>query len=124
MLWRGIATILLLVISHTFMTLAWYGHLRYSAKLGVERFGLVGVILASWLVALLEYAFLVPANRIGYRGLGGPFTLFELKIIAEAISLTVFTIIAVYVFGTERLAWNHVVGFVLLLGAVYFIFRS
>ncbi len=120
---RAVATILLLVISNTFMTIAWYGHLRYSSTLGVERFGVVGVVLVSWFIALLEYAFMVPANRIGFIGNGGPFTLVELKVIQEVVSLTVFTVIASAVFGTMRLAWNHVVGFVLLVGAVYFIFR-
>ncbi|GIV51190.1 MAG: membrane protein [Candidatus Kapaibacterium sp.] len=121
---RGLATILLLVLSNTFMTFAWYGHLRYSGQLGVERFGVAGVIAISWLIALFEYLFMIPANRIGFVGTGGPFTLFQLKIIQEAINLVVFTIIAVAVFKSQHLAWNHAVGFVLLLAAVYFFFRS
>lgn len=123
-MWRAVATILLLIVSNTFMTLAWYGHLRYSSRLGVERFGTIGVVVVSWLIALFEYAFMIPANRIGFRGTGGPFTLVELKVIQEAVSLTVFTLIAVYGFGAMRLTWNHLVGFLLLIGAVYFIFRS
>lgn len=121
---RGFATILLLVLSNTFMTFAWYGHLRYGGQLGIERFGLVGVIVISWLLALFEYLFMIPANRIGYVGMGGPFTLFQLKIIQEAINLVVFTVIAVGIFKSQHLAWNHVVGFLLLLAAVYFFFRS
>lgn len=124
MLLRGLATIVLLLISNTFMTFAWYGHLRYTSQLGAERFGIIGIVLVSWFVALFEYLFMIPANRIGYTGMGGPFTLFQLRAIQEAVNLIVFTIIAVYVFGTIRLAWNHVVGFVLLIAAVYFIFRS
>jgi len=123
-MWRAVTTMLLLVISNAFMTMAWYGHLRYSSTLGVERFGMIGVVLVSWLIALFEYVFMIPANRIGFVGTGGPFTLVELKVIQEAVSLTVFTLMAVYVFGSMRLAWNHLVGFLLLIGAVYFIFRS
>jgi uncharacterized protein (DUF486 family) len=124
MFMRGLATILLLVISNTFMTFAWYGHLRYSGQLGIERFGVTGVIVISWLIALFEYLFMIPANRIGFVGTGGPFTLFQLKIIQEAINLVVFTIIAVAVFKNQHLAWNHAVGFFLLFAAVYFFFRS
>lgn len=121
---RAIATIVFLMLSNTFMTFAWYGHLRYSQQLGVERFGTIGIVLLSWLLALPEYSFMIPANRLGYVGTGGPFTLIELKVIQEAVSLLVFTLIAVYVFGTVRFGWNHAVGFALLIGAVYFIFRG
>ncbi|MCS7001006.1 MAG: DMT family protein [Bacteroidota bacterium] len=124
MLLRGIVTILLLLISNTFMTFAWYGHLRYSAQLEAQRFGMVGIVLISWLIALFEYMFMVPANRVGYVGTGGPFTLFQLRAIQEAVSLVVFVVIAVAVFGTVRLGWNHVLGFILLIGAVLLIFRS
>jgi uncharacterized protein (DUF486 family) len=124
MLLCALATIALLVLSNAFMTFAWYGHLRYSGQLGIERFGLVGIILSSWLIALFEYVFMIPANRIGYLGSGGPFTLFQLKVIQEAVNLVVFTVIAVAVFKSQHLAWNHVVGFLLLLAAVYFFFRA
>lgn len=122
MLARGLATIVLLVLSNTFMTFAWYGHLRYGAQLGAQRFGIVGMILLSWLVALLEYSFMIPANRIGYQGTGGPFSLVELRVIQEVVSLSVFIAIATLVFRTVHVQWNHVVGFVLLVAAVGFIF--
>ncbi|MCX7930674.1 MAG: DMT family protein [Chlorobi bacterium] len=124
MVLRGVLTVLLLAISNAFMTFAWYGHLRYSGQLGGGRFGIVGIILSSWMIALLEYMFMIPANRIGYVGTGGPFTMVQLRAIQEAVSLTVFALIATTIFGTVRLQWNHVVGFVLLVAAVYFIFRS
>jgi hypothetical protein len=124
MAWRGLLTIVLLVISNTFMTFAWYGHLRYSGRLEAGRFGIVGIVLLSWMIALFEYAFMIPANRIGYIGTGGPFTMVQLRAIQEAVSLTVFAVIATTVFGTMRLQWNHLVGFVLLVAAVYFIFRT
>ena len=114
-------TILLLVISNTFMTLAWYGHLKFT---GSQRASLplILVILISWGVAFFEYCFQVPANRIGFREMGGPFSLVELKVIQEVISLTVFTVFAMLFFKTETFHWNHAVGFLCLVLAVAFIF--
>ena len=80
------------------------------------------MILASWGVALFEYFFMIPANNIGSKINGGPFNLMQLKVIQEAISLTVFTVIATTVFNNEALHWNHVVAFVLIIGAVFFAF--
>ena len=118
-------TILLLVLSNSFMTLAWYGHLRIKGSAVAPGWrGLALIILLSWGIALLEYCFQVPANRIGFRGTGGPFDLFQLKILQEVISLLVFTLFALLVFRTERLSWNYLLAFGCLLGAVWFTFRK
>lgn len=115
-------TIILLIISNVFMTFAWYGHLRLQSS-GVSRsWPLIAVILLSWGMAFLEYIFMIPANRIGFRDNGGPFTLFQLKIIQEVISLTVFTVIAMLLFQGQRLQWNHIAAYVCLMGAVFFAF--
>ena len=115
-------TILLLVVSNIFMTFAWYGHLKLQ-NMGISTGWPVYVaVLFSWSIALLEYSFQVPANRIGYIENGGPFTLIQLKVIQEVITLTVFTIVATLMFKGESLRWNHVVSFLFLVGAVYFAF--
>lgn len=103
-------TIILLVISNAFMTMSWYGHLKYKSK------PLVSVIVISWAVALFEYIFQVPANRLGSQ----TFTVTQLKIMQECITLVVFTVIAY--FG-ETLRWNNVVSYALIVGAVFFSFR-
>jgi uncharacterized protein (DUF486 family) len=121
---KAIYTILLLTVSNLFMTFAWYGHLQFKKISWLHGLGLIGVILVSWGLAFFEYVFQVPANRIGFAGNGGPFNLFQLKVIQEVISLSVFALCAVYVFKTDKLAWNHVVGFGLLVAAVYVIFRK
>ena len=116
-------TILLLVASNVFMTLAWYGHLKLS-DLGVSsNWPLIGVIAFSWLVAFLEYCCQVPANRIGFEANGGPFSLMQLKIIQEVISLLVFCIIANLLFQGQQLHWNHLAAMVWLVLAVFFIFK-
>ena len=117
-------TILLLILSNVFMTLAWYGHLKLN-QMGVSsHWPLIGVILFSWMIALLEYCCQVPANRIGFEGNGGPFNLIQLKVIQEGIALTVFTIIAGLMFQGQELHWNHIVSFALLVLAVYFAFMK
>ena len=121
---KSIHTILLLTVSNLFMTFAWYGHLQFKKISWLHGLGLVGVILVSWGLAFFEYVFQVPANRIGFEENGGPFNLFQLKVIQEVISLSVFTLCAVYVFKTDKLGWNHLVGFGLLVAAVYVIFRK
>ncbi|MBI2272003.1 MAG: DMT family protein [Bacteroidetes bacterium] len=121
---RGFYTIMLLILSNSFMTLAWYGHLRFKDLKWFENMGLMAVVLLSWGIALFEYFFQVPANRIGYKEYGGPFTLVELKVIQEAINISVFTVFMLLVFKNETLRWNHFVGFVFLILAVYFIFRK
>lgn len=121
---KGIYSIALLVLSNIFMTLAWYGHLQFNKFPWLKSLGLIAVILLSWGLAFFEYIFQVPANKIGYKENGGPFSLFELKTIQEAVSLTIFTLITVYVFKTEKMAWNHLVGFAFIVLAVFFIFKK
>lgn len=117
-------TIFLLILSNAFMTFAWYGHLKFGEMRGGNAMPLMLVILLSWGVAFFEYCFQVPANRIGFTGNGGPFTLFQLKIVQEVISLTVFTLFAVLMFRTETFRLNHLWSFLCLVGAVYFAFRK
>jgi len=121
---KAVYSILLLILSNVFMTLAWYGHLQFKYISWLKNMGLVAVIMISWGLAFFEYIFQVPANKIGYRDNGGPFSLFELKMIQEAVSLIVFTLITVFVFRTEKLAWNHLVGFFFIVVAVFFIFKK
>lgn len=118
----ALITILMLVISNVFMTFAWYGHLKLNNMGLTKNWPLIGVILISWGMAFLEYCFMVPANRMGFRDNGGPFNLFELKIIQEVISLTVFTVVAMFLFSGQKLHWNHVAAFVCLMAAVAFTF--
>lgn len=121
---KGFYTILLLILSNTFMTFAWYGHLKFKEVSWLQTLGVLSIILISWGIAFFEYIFQVPANRIGYQGNGGPFNMMELKVIQEVISLTVFVLVSVYIFKSEVLKWNHFVGLVFLVMAVYFIFRK
>lgn len=120
---RGIATILLLIISNSFMTLAWYGHLKFNTSSQFPKWGLFGIIVISWLIAFLEYCFQVPANRIGFKEFGGPFSLMQLKVTQEVITLVVFVIFSSLVFKGEALRMNHIIAFVFLVLAVYFIFK-
>ena len=118
---RALYTILLLLLSNIFMTFAWYGHLKFQQLKFFQKAGLFGLILASWAIAFFEYCLMVPANRFGYRGNGGPFSLLQLKVIQEVITLLVFTGFTLFFFKNEPLKWNHFVGFVFLVLAVYFI---
>ena len=122
MLTRGLGAIALLVCSNLFMTLAWYGQVMFKSRF--ERIGMIAVIAISWLVALFEYCFMVPANRLGSAEYGGPFSIWELKVIQEVVSLTVFTVIVLLVMKNEALRWNHLVGFLCLVAAVFFIFKK
>lgn len=106
------------------MTLAWYGHLKFHEMKWFSKLGIVSIILISWGVALFEYVFQVPANRIGFNQHGGPFSLVELKVIQEVITLVVFCIFTILFFKTESLKVNHFIGFVFLVLAVYFIFKK
>lgn len=117
----GMLSITLLIFSNLFMNLAWYGHLHLKSRSRWADLPILLVILLSWLVALAEYALQVPANRIGHVSSGGPFQLFQLKIIQEVLSLSVFLILALVVFKTESLRWNHLVGFGLMILAVYLV---
>lgn len=117
-----LVTILLLIISNVFMTFAWYGHLKLQSSGISKGWPLYLVILVSWGIALFEYSFQVPANRMGFQENGGPFSLFQLKIIQEVITLTVFTVVAMFMFSGEKLHWNHIAAFLCLVGAVCFTF--
>lgn len=121
---KPLYTILLLIVSNVFMTLAWYGHLQFKKMGWFNGSGLWIIILISWGLAFFEYCFQVPANRIGSNEYGGPYNLFQLKIIQEIITLVVFTLMAVFVFKTETLRWNYLAGFFCMILAVYFIFKK
>jgi uncharacterized protein (DUF486 family) len=121
---KGWLVVCLLVLSNAFMTLAWYGHLKFAEWKWFAKFGMVAIVLVSWGIALFEYALQVPANRIGFKGNGGPFTLFQLKVIQEVISLSVFTVFALLFFKTETFRANHILAFVFLILAVYFVFKK
>ncbi len=118
------STIFLLILSNTFMTLAWYGHLKFKEMRWFENLGLISIVLISWGIALFEYFFQVPANRIGFKGNGGPFSLVELKVIQEVITLVVFVGFSMIAFKSETFKINHLIGFVFLVLAVFFIFKK
>lgn len=106
------------------MTLAWYGHLKFKEMSWFATLGLPAIILISWGIALVEYIFQVPANRIGSDIEGGPFSLWQLKILQEAITLVVFSIFVLFFFKGQTLKLNHLIGFALMIGAVYFVFKE
>lgn len=119
-----IYTVVLLIISNSFMTLAWYGHLKLKEANKLIGLSLFSLILLSWAVAFFEYLFQVPANRIGFNENGGPFDLWQLKVIQEIITLTVFTGFMFLFFKGQEFRWNHAVGFMMLIGAAYFLFKK
>ncbi len=120
-----VLTLLLLVISNTFMTLAWYGNLKLQdMKIISPNTSIVLIVLISWCIALLEYSFLIPANRIGSDINGGPFSLVQLKVIQEVISCLVFGVLVSVLFKGESLQWNHLVAVIFLILAVYFVFMK
>ncbi len=121
---KALYTVLLLILSNTFMTIAWYGHLKLEQWPKFKKISLIAIILMSWGIALFEYLFQVPANRIGYKGNGGPFSLVQLKVIQEVITLSVFTAFTLIVFRDEHFRWNHIVGFIFLILAVFFVFKK
>ena len=121
---RTIYTIFLLIISNTFMTFAWYGHLKFKEMKFLSNLGLISIILISWGIALFEYFFMVPANRIGYNGNGGPFSLLQLKVIQEVITLIVFIVFSLLFFKSETFSFNQFIGLVFLVLAVFFIFKK
>ena len=122
---QGVYAILLLIVSNIFMTCAWYGHLKMRQQFSwFDHLTLFGVILFSWFLALFEYCFQVPANRIGFRDNGGPFSLMQLKVIQEVITLVVFVIFSATAFKGESFHWNHVAACVCLILAVYFVFMK
>ena len=104
---KAFYTILLLIVSNIFMTFAWYGHLKLQEMKIINNWPLFAVVLFSWAIALFEYSFQVPANRIGFVENGGPFSLMQLKVIQETITLIVFTVFTTLFFKGEALHWNH-----------------
>lgn len=121
---KSIATIGLLILSNVFMTVAWYGHLKFKELKWFENAGIVTIILLSWGMAFFEYCFQVPANRLGYQENGGAFSLVQLKVIQEVITLVIFVFFSLLFFKNESFRWNHAVGFGFLVLAVYFIFKK
>ncbi len=119
---KALYTILLLIVSNIFMTFAWYGHLKLQEMKISTSWPLFAVILLSWGLAFFEYCFQVPANRIGFHENGGPFSLMQLKVIQEAITLIIFTVFTTVLFKGESLHWNHLAAFVCLVLAVYLVF--
>lgn len=118
----GLYSVLLLILSNVFMTFAWYGHLKLQ-ETGISKdWPLIFIVLFSWGIALFEYACQVPANRIGFLGNGGPFSLIQLKVIQEVVSLIIFTVIVTMMFKGEAFHWNHIAAFACLVAAVYFVF--
>ncbi|MDE6238899.1 MAG: DMT family protein [Muribaculaceae bacterium] len=122
---NGWLTIGLLMIANVFMTFAWYGHLKLQQMkvIGADTPVWV-IILISWGLALIEYCFMVPANRMGFSGNGGTFSLMQLKVIQEVITLLIFTLFSVLIFKGESLHWNHFAAFCCLIAAVYFVFMK
>lgn len=120
---KSLATIGLLVLSNSFMTVAWYGHLKIFGKNGYNSTSLAVIVLISWGIAFFEYCFQVPANRIGFQDNGGPFSLVQLKVIQEVITLIVFVAFSLIAFKNVHFTTNHIIGFLFLVGAVYFMFK-
>jgi uncharacterized protein (DUF486 family) len=121
---RGLYTIILLVLSNAFMTFAWYGHLKFKDMKWSANLGLMAVILISWGIALFEYMLQVPANRLGSKEYGGPYSLMQLKVIQEVITLVVFVAFSLIFFREETFRWNHLVGMIFLILAVFFMFKK
>jgi uncharacterized protein (DUF486 family) len=121
---RGFYTVILLVVSNLFMTLAWYGHLKFNGMSWFSKLSLPAIVILSWGIAFFEYSFQVPANRIGSDVTGGPFSLWQLKILQEAITLVVFSVFVLFFFKDQPIKWNHIIGFALMIVAVYFVFKE
>jgi uncharacterized protein (DUF486 family) len=121
---KALLTIALLVVSNVFMTFAWYGHLKFKEMSGFQNLTLFAIILLSWGIAFFEYLFMIPANRIGAAVNGGPFTLVQLKVLQEVITLCVFMAFTFLFFKNEAIRANHLIGFGFLVLAVYFIFKK
>lgn len=115
-------TVVLLVVSNVFMTVAWYGHLKLQTTGISANWPLYAVILFSWGIALLEYCCQVPANRMGFEGNGGPYSLIQLKVMQEVITLVVFVVFSLWAFEGFELRWNHYLAFCLLVAAVWLVF--
>lgn len=122
MLYKKVLVLVLLFFSSIFMFLARYGHLKFENKL--QHYGLWAAIIFSWLIALLEFLFLIPANKIGFDENGGPFNIFQLQILQQAFSLISFVVLAWLLFREETLRWNHAIALVFIILAVYFVFKK
>ncbi|MBQ8098251.1 MAG: DMT family protein [Bacteroidaceae bacterium] len=121
---KGLYTIGLMICANIFMTFAWYSHIKLQ-QLGISKsWPLIVVILFSWGIALFEYSLMVPANRIGIASNGGPFSLIQLKVIQEVISLLVFMVLVTLFFRNEAFHWNHIAAFLCIIAAVYFCFMK
>lgn len=120
----AIVTIVLLFIANVFMTLAWYGHLKMADWKGYQKLSLFAIIFISWGIAFFEYCLQVPANKMGYSGNGGPFTLMQLKVIQEVLTLIVFVGFSLIFFKSETFRINHLIGMIFLVLAVYFMFKK
>ncbi len=121
---KGVYTIGLLLVSNMFMTFAWYGHLKLQETKIISQWPLIGVILFSWAIAFFEYCAQVPANRIGFEGNGGPFSLMQLKVIQEVITLAIFILFSMLFFKGVTFQWNHLAACICLVLAVYFVFMK
>lgn len=121
---KALYTIGLLVAANIFMTVAWYGQLKFGTTKSGNPIPLIVIILVSWGIAFFEYCLQIPANRMGFAGEGGPFSLIQLKIIQEVISIAIFTAFTLLVFRTETFRLNHVISFVFIIAAVFFAFKK
>lgn len=121
---NGIFTILLLLMSNVFMTLAWYGHLKFQNWSWFQKQSLIVFIVVSWLIAFFEYCLQVPANKFGFRANGGPFTLVQLKVIQEILSLATFAVFSFLFFKDEELKWNHALAAIFIILAVYLVYKK
>lgn len=119
-----IVTVALLVLANVFMTFAWYGHLKLQTSGISSNWPLYAIILLSWGIALIEYCLQVPANRLGFDGNGGPFSLVQLKVMQEVITLIIFVGFTLVMFKDTHFTRNHLISFLLLIGAVYFAFKK
>lgn len=117
-------TIVLLVLSNLFMTLAWYGHLKFKDYEWSKNLGLLSVIMLSWGLAFFEYCLQVPANRIGSDQYGGPYSIIQLRIIQEVISLLVFGGVVMFLFKNETFKWNHFAAMGCMVLAVWLVFKK
>ncbi|MDE6267873.1 MAG: DMT family protein [Muribaculaceae bacterium] len=120
----AILTVILLVVSNIFMIFAWYGHLKLSSAGITSSWPVWGIILLSWGIALFEYCFQVPANRMGFAENGGPYSLLQLKVMQEVITIVVFVVFSMVMFKDFHLQWNHGLAFLFLVAAVYLVFMK
>ncbi len=120
----GVTTVILLVVANMFMYIAWYGHLKLQTAGVTSNWPLYLVVVMSWGVALLEYSCQVPANRIGFEGNGGPYSLMQLTVMQEVITLVIFMIFSLFVFEGFTIRWNHILAMILLVAAVWLVFMK